>query len=118
MSDDPVIRTAELQGWHPQDVLCLRDPALDELLGVHLPAREDGTPVGIREDNNRRAGSALLAFNAYSEHCHGDSAEPIDDGITDLLTDLLHLCDLLELDFAALEDKARGHYQSELEGIS
>ncbi len=107
---------AMLEGFHPQDVIALQDPALDELLGMaaDLTCRTD--PVGIREDNNHRAGRALHALRAYIDRCYGDSAEPIDQGLADLIGDLLHLCDLLNLDFAELEDKARGQYESELEG--
>lgn len=111
------IRPASLEGWHPEDVVALRDPAVLANLGVDSPHRYDATPVGIREDNNRRAGWALIGFNAYSEHVHKDSGEDLATGLGDLLGDLLHLCDLLGLDFSELEDRARGHYLAELAGV-
>lgn len=40
-----------------------------------------------------------------------------ENGICDLLADLRHLCDSLNLDFAELDLRAYRHYQAELYGL-
>lgn len=63
------------------------------------------------DSNARRAARIALAIlPAYDD----DTA---DQGIKDALTDLLHLCDLMGLDFADLEADARGNYLREVQDL-
>lgn len=109
--DDPFA-----EGWLPADVIQMRAPALMAMLHVdESHSYEAGTDV-IRANNNRRAGWALIGFNAYSERVHGTSQEEPDTGLIDMLGDLLHLCDLLNVNFDLMVERARGHYEAELRG--
>jgi hypothetical protein len=73
--------------------------------------------------NKRRAARALAALRGvpmhgrpagYYNHSKRDEwRECSEDGIADLLTDLRHLCDALNLDFAKLDNRAYDHYSSE-----
>jgi hypothetical protein len=67
--------------------------------------------------NKRRAARTLAALRGvptygrpadYYNHSKRDEwRECSEDGIADLLTDLRHLCDALNLDFAKLDNRAR-----------
>lgn len=63
-------------------------------------------------DNNARRAAriALAILPAYDN----DTA---DQGIRDAVSDLLHLCDLMGLDFADLEADARGNYLREVQDL-
>jgi hypothetical protein len=64
--------------------------------------------------NEARARGALAAVDYYSPN-RSDEAE----GISDLLCDLRHLCDMLGLDFLELVNRGNWHYAEELaEGVA
>lgn len=63
------------------------------------------------DDNRRRAARILLAIApAYDD-------DTTDQGLKDALADLLHLCDLMGLDFSDLEADARGNYLREVQDL-
>ena len=74
--------------------------------------------------NKRRAVRALTALRGKTTH--GRAADYYDhserhiwancpeDGITDLLTDIRHLCDAMKLDLAELDSRAYRHYLAEI----
>ncbi len=55
-------------------------------------------------------GSAANYYNHSERHLW---QEIPDDGITELLVDLRHLCDVMQLDFAHLDSRAYSHYADE-----
>lgn len=66
--------------------------------------------------NEARAGSAWVALKAYVDKVYGaPDNEPAEQGIRDLLGDLMHLSDQLGLDFEDLKGRARRTYKDELE---
>jgi len=61
--------------------------------------------------NAERAQRAARVLTDYKRrHDPGEDAETV---LTDLLADLLHYCDKTDLDFAKIEERARGHYLEE-----
>lgn len=62
-----------------------------------------------RHDNTRNAGKALTALAATSK-----PDEPAEQEIRDLLTNMMHLADALELDFTTLVAHATGAYYDEI----
>ena len=60
-------------------------------------------------EENRRAAKRALAL--VSKVNRGDD---IETNITDLLANIRHLCDLLELDYAELDYGAYHHYTAEV----
>lgn len=74
-------------------------------------------------ENKRRAARALAALRGkptygrvaeYYDHSkRGDWQQCPEDGIADLLTDIRHVCDALNLDFADLDSRAYTHYVEE-----
>ncbi|GAB3162157.1 hypothetical protein GCM10027258_80620 [Amycolatopsis stemonae] len=75
---------------------------------------EDG-----RHDNGRRAGFAALAVLAFAYRVGAINDRNDEDPATvigDLLADLRHLADSLELDFDELDRRGLGHYVPELYG--
>lgn len=73
--------------------------------------RYDVTPEAVQHDNTRRAGFALTALLAYSTY--GVDADCI---ISDLLSDLRHLCDALGEDFDTESERGARHYAAEIRG--
>lgn len=73
------------------------------------------SPEAQVQDNTRRAGFTVPALRAFSDtvRLHG---EDVDTVISDLLGDLLHLCDALGHDFDALLERGCSHYEAEVEG--
>jgi hypothetical protein len=65
--------------------------------------------------NARRAAWALLALTHFAE---GTGLDPVADdpntALADLLADLRHLCDALDIDFAASDTHAYQHYCEDL----
>lgn len=62
---------------------------------------------GALDDNRQRAARAYLAFTpAYDD-------EP-ESALSDLMADLMHLCDLAGWNFAGIERAARKNYQLEV----
>lgn len=62
---------------------------------------------GALDDNRQRAARAYLAFAP----AYDDTPK---DALSDLLADILHLCDLAGWDFAEIEGRARRNYQVEV----
>ncbi|WP_164885777.1 hypothetical protein [Paenirhodobacter populi] len=60
------------------------------------------------DDNNRRAAHALQTY--YPDY-DNDTALL---GLIDFLSDVRHLCDLMDWNFAEIDGKAHGVYQDEL----
>ncbi len=66
--------------------------------------------------NKRLAVKALIALRTGRYYNHVDrEQEPPQEGIANLLTDLRHLCDSLDLDFADLDCNAHIQYTAELD---
>jgi hypothetical protein len=73
--------------------------------------------------NKRRAARALAALRGlptngraagyYNHSARTDWQECADDGISDLLADMRHLCDALDLNFAELDSRAHRNYVEE-----
>ncbi len=82
---------------------------LDERIGEHIT---DSDPA---YDNGVRAGFAATALKAFSVRV-GDQNEDLETNLGDLLADLMHLCDSLDLSFGAIVEDAEGHYAPEREG--
>jgi hypothetical protein len=74
-----------------------------------------GNPEACADDNTLRAELAALAVRAYAERTGVLGEEPA-LAISDLLGDLMHLCDALGLDFQGLVDRGAYHYEPELRG--
>lgn len=82
------------------------------------PMRYDGTPDGIKQDNDLRACWGLLALSAYAKRTYGKgSAEPWEAMLSDLVSDLMHLSDAVGADVEAVLSTARRNYEGELRGI-
>ena len=85
------------------------DPTSDHL------ACDWGNAQACQDDNNQRAAFAGLALKAYAKRTGGLTGEPPETVIGDLLNDMRHLCDALDLDFDALAHNDM-HYTAELHG--
>jgi hypothetical protein len=75
-----------------------------------------GDLADAQHDNTARAGFALRGVAAFSERVGGTDSEPVDQQIGDLLGDLMHLADALDLDFDYLVSRGRFHYDPETRG--
>lgn len=66
-------------------------------------------------DNNIRAGWAARALVAYAEHVGGASlSEEVETAATDLVSDLRHLFDALDIDWQAVVSASDNHYRGEI----
>jgi hypothetical protein len=66
-----------------------------------------GDPIACTSDNNKRASWAARAVLAYADKTFpGGCDEDFPTVIGDMLGDLMHLCDLLDITFEGLCDKA------------
>lgn len=74
-----------------------------------------GNAEACADDNATRAEFASIGVKAYAKRVGTLDEEPALT-ISDLLGDLMHLCDALGEEFDALVDRGRGHYEPELEG--
>lgn len=81
---------------------------LRELPELHI------TDENPQADNNARATFAAVALVAYVARV-GDAGD-WDASISDLLADLMHLCDALDTDFDALVARAGRNYDDEILG--
>lgn len=66
-------------------------------------------------DNTRRAGFAAVGLLAYADRVR-DNDEDFGTIISDFMGDLMHLADLLGVDFDEQLDRSRVHYEAELRG--
>lgn len=73
-----------------------------------------GNPEACQDDNNLRAEIAGVALRAYAEHRNSLDHDPT-EVLGDMLNDLRHLCDALDVDFDGLA-ASDIHYACELEG--
>lgn len=74
----------------------------------------------MRYETKKRAARALVALRekktsplapAYYEHSgQSDWQQGLENGISELLCDLRHLCDALELDFVSLDSRSDCEY--------
>lgn len=74
--------------------------------------RDTALPEDIRHDNLRRAGRAALALGAFADSPN----DPPEKVMTDLLGDLYHLADALDLNIAVLDSTAYDLYIEERSG--
>lgn len=69
----------------------------------------------MKEPSNReRADWANTALEVFAAEIGMEGTEERDLLISDLLSDLMHLCDIEEIDLSACFDRAYGHYCEEL----
>ena len=69
-----------------------------------------------KKRNAERAEWALVAVEAFASETGLDTdedADGLDTAIGDLLGDLMHLCDVEEIDFGRVLDTAQHHYDCE-----
>jgi hypothetical protein len=65
--------------------------------------------------NEARAKNGWLALTAYVQKAYGSPEhEPVEQGIRDLLGDLQHLCNELDLDFSELLRRAQATFDDEV----
>jgi hypothetical protein len=69
-------------------------------------------PADVQHDNTRRAGFALMALQAYA----GTVGTDADSIISDLLSDLRHLCDALGENFDIESERGARYYGAEIRG--
>jgi hypothetical protein len=77
--------------------------------------RYGDSPEENVHDNTRRAGFVISALRAYSQKT-GMSGEDFETTISDMLGDMRHLCDALDVDFDAASERGGGHYEAEVTG--
>lgn len=110
------VNPARLKGQLPESIEALRD-TFSYLAGKDGNLSHGHTPDEIRSDNHLRASWAARALFHYADFTMGGgNGESCETVISDLLCDLMHLCDALDLSFDGLADKARGHHLPELTG--
>lgn len=82
-----------------------------------LPWRSDPTePDEVAEHNLLRASRASEAMALYADR-HEDELNRAGIVISDFLTDLMHLCDAIGVDFDTAAAAAARDYTCELEGL-
>lgn len=70
----------------------------------------------LSKPNLERAKRAKEALTAYADAVYGVENNELDDTmIIDFLADLMHLCDLRDVDCAGLFEEAQGHHSNEKE---
>jgi hypothetical protein len=73
---------------------------------------------GFEAVQETRAGSAFRTLSAYAEKAYGGSvSEPVEQGIRDLIVDLHHLADMLDLDMNVLIERASAAYRNDIEEV-
>jgi len=93
---------------HLSNILCPKD--LPEHLGEHL----DGADTV--EDNSVRAGFAATAVKAFAKRVGTHDWEDMETNLSDLLCDLMHLCNALGISFEDMVSRGAFHYDAELRG--
>lgn len=71
--------------------------------------------TGAKVDNHKRADWAMQACHAFCDCTGQNTDDEMPDVVTDLLADLMHLCDQMEVDYAHCARKAGDHYAAEKE---
>ncbi len=72
------------------------------------------TGVNHQADNNTRASFAAVALVAYIKRVGEDEVET---NVSDLLGDIMHLCDALGIDFDDMIHRGLRHYDREVKGM-
>lgn len=87
-----------------------------EQLGSAVRQRHDPVLTGEpQNDNDARAAWAGRALAWFAMNT-GDLDEDLETVLSDLLSDLRHLADALEVDYGNADERAERHYQREIEG--
>ncbi|GAB5005044.1 MULTISPECIES: hypothetical protein [Mycobacterium] len=85
-----------------------------------LPKRSlalTGEGEDAQRDNDTRAGWAARALIAYAKHLNEASlAEELETVVGDLLGDLRHLCDALQVDWDIVANRSELYYLAEIAG--
>lgn len=68
---------------------------------------------GPRDGSNTRERSSFRAATALAAYVDRAGESSFDESMTDLVTDLLHLCSMLDVDRADVLDGALRHYDAE-----
>lgn len=76
---------------------------------------EVGTLEDLRHDNTIRAKLGITAILAYATESKSDDLDTV---VSDMLADLRHAADALEIDFDDASSSADGYYSEELHGHS
>jgi hypothetical protein len=71
----------------------------------------------IVEMNERRAGWAMVAVEAFMAETMPGADEDVETGFYDLLVDMIHLCDVEGWNFLAILARARLCYEEEQEEL-
>ena len=70
--------------------------------------------ITLTQWGTREAGMARL--HGYAKHIYGSSGgEPVEQGVRDLLSDLQHTCEHLNIDFMEALERASSVFNSEKE---
>jgi hypothetical protein len=64
--------------------------------------------------NAERSEWARTAVNAFAVETRTKD-EPLDEQVSDLLADLMHLCDAEGLDFNELSERGQGNHEAEVQ---
>lgn len=78
--------------------------------------RYGDSPEDIAHDNLRRAGFAAIGVHAFAKRTGLLGGEDMHTTLSDLLCDLHHLADAIDLDWDELLNRADGHYEPEIRG--
>lgn len=88
----------------------LRSAAFPQRYSLH------SDPHGVGHDNTAKAGFASCAVVAYATRTGALTSDPLQTVVTDLVTDLRHLCDTQGFDWDALAEDGSERYRDELNG--
>lgn len=88
--------------------------SMGDLIGIERLSFDDEDVAG---DNTLRARWAAEAVGTFAARTmNGGAGEAAHMVISDLLADVMHLCDVIGADFASLVERGRTHYDAELRG--
>ena len=79
-----------------------------------MPIHKDSTTH--RDISARSMGVALYALRVYAEH-QGLADDGLETQMSDLIADFAHLCERSDVNFAAVIDRAEGHYDAEYDAL-
>ncbi len=77
----------------------------------HDGFRHTTDPEDLRHDNTIRAKLGITAILAYATESKSDDLDTV---VSDMLADLRHAADALEIDFDDASSSAKGYYSEEL----
>lgn len=93
--------------------LNVKDMNMSDLADAVASAPAHIRDEDYRDDNTARASFAAQALVTFVERAGENEMET---NISDLLGDLMHLCDALGIDFDEAVDDGRVYYEAEVEG--